>query len=95
MRGMYIRLSQGNVDTSRLNDYVAYVRTALPILSRQPGFRNAYHAVDRENSRSVIITAWDTEEQAAYEAPPEGVAHLESLGLRPEPIIVLEVTDQV
>lgn len=92
---MYIRLAQGNVDASRLDDYVAYVRTALPTLSQQPGFRNAYHAVNRERTRSVILSTWDTEEQAQPPSNPEGLARLQALGLQPEGYVVYEVTDQI
>jgi quinol monooxygenase YgiN len=92
---MYIRLAQGNVDPSRLDDYVAFVRTALPGLAQEPGFRNAYHAVDRKRARSVILSMWDTEEQAQPAPNPEGMARLQALGLQPEGAVVFEVTDQV
>jgi heme-degrading monooxygenase HmoA len=81
MRHMYIRLAQGNVDPSKLDDYLAYVRTELPILTQQAGFRNAYHAVNREKSRSVILSTWDTEEHATPKPNPEGMARLQALGL--------------
>jgi hypothetical protein len=96
MRGMYIRVAQGNVDPSRLDAYVAHVRTMLPITSQRPGFRNAYHAVNRERAHSVIITVWDTEEQADPTPHPENVTRLQvDVGLQPEEIVAFEVMDRV
>jgi hypothetical protein len=92
---MYIRLGQGSVDPSRWDDYLAFMTMALPGLSQRPGFRNAYHAVNRENSRSVLLSVWDTEEQAQPPSNPEGLARLKTLGLQSEPIVVFEVTDHV
>jgi len=50
---MYISLAQGNVDPSRLDDYVAHIGRQLPNFAQRPGFRNAYHGVNRERARSV------------------------------------------
>jgi quinol monooxygenase YgiN len=96
MPNMYIRLAQGNVDPSRLDAYVAHVRTMIPNTSKRPGFRNAYHAVNRERARSVIITIWDSQEQAPAGANAESVARLQAeFGLQPEEIVGFEVMDQV
>jgi hypothetical protein len=92
---MYFRMSQGNVDPSRLDEYLAYGRSALPALSQLRGFKNAIVGVNRANARSVIVTTWDTEGDANYKAPPEGIARLQTVGLQPESIMVFEVTDQI
>jgi hypothetical protein len=92
---MYLRLAQGNVDPSKLDAYVAHIRSMIPNVMQRPGFRNAYHAVNRERARSVIITVWDTEEQAPGTSA-ENVARLQAdFGLQPEGIVGFEVVDQV
>jgi quinol monooxygenase YgiN len=97
MRGMYIRLAQGNVDPSHLDDFLAHMRTNQVENARQrPGFRNGYLAVNRERARCVIISIWDTQEQAQPPQNTEGIARLQSeFGLQPEEIVAFEVTDQV
>ena len=55
MPRMSIRLAQGNVAPSKLDDYVAFIRSALPIEKEQLGYWNAYQGVDRAKSRSMIV----------------------------------------
>jgi hypothetical protein len=93
--GMFIRLAQGNVDPSRLDEYLAVIRTALPTLREQPGFEHAYVGVNRATARSVIVATYDTEEHANIQPSPEALARLQAVGLQPEPITVFEVTDQI
>ena len=92
---MFIRLAQGNVDPSRLDDYLAVIRTALPTLRAQPGFQNAYIGLNRATGRSVIVATYDTEEHASIQPSPEAIARLQAVGLEPEPLTVFEVTDQI
>ncbi|MBV9322268.1 MAG: hypothetical protein JO352_00615 [Chloroflexi bacterium] len=92
---MYIRLGQGNIDSSRLGDILGDLQTALAAASDRPGFRNAYVGVNRTNGRVVTISTWDTEEQASFAPSSDARARRQTLGLQPEPIMVLEVIDQV
>jgi len=97
---MYIRIAQGNVDPNRLDAYIEDTRARMSdaAIRQRAGFRNAYHAVNRERARSVIISIWDSEEQAP---PPqavdsEPVKRLQAeFGLQPEGIVGFEVVDQV
>jgi hypothetical protein len=94
---MYIAVAQGNVDPSRLDEWVAFMRTALHANFRlRPGFRNAYHGVNRERGRSMVITAWDKQEQAPTTPTAQDAAHLlADFGLQAEEILSFEVVDQV
>ena len=98
MRRMYIRLAQGNVDPKRLDAYITDTRQRIAAAKEQTGLRHAYHAVNRELSRSVIIGIYDSEEQA----PPAAGVNSESVqrlqrefGLQPEGIVGFEVIDQI
>jgi len=97
MRGMFIRLAQGNVDPNRLDAWVADTRTLFANNRQQPGFRSAYHAINRERARSVIIQVWDTHDQLPnLQNAAEAIARLQSeFGLQPEEIVDFEVVDQI
>jgi hypothetical protein len=43
----------------------------------------------------VVVSTWDTEEQAQPKISADMMAGLQALGLQPEPIVVFEVTDQI
>ena len=90
---MYIRLGQGNIDPSRLDDVLRDIRSGLSAASQRPGFRNAYVAVNRANARVVTISTWQTEEQASFAGSPQVTARRQTMGLQPEAIMVFEVTD--
>jgi hypothetical protein len=92
---MYMRLAQGNLDASRIDDYLAVLRSVLPNLRTPPGFKNAYVGVNRETARGVVVTTYDTEEPPTTDPPAEVIARLQAAGLQPEPILVFEVTDEI
>ena len=68
MRRMYIRVSQGTNDPpSRVDDVLAVVReVGLPNMRQLPGFRSAYVGVDRATGGGVVVSIWDTQEQANF-----------------------------
>jgi quinol monooxygenase YgiN len=97
MQRMYIRLAQGKVDPSKLDEVSAILREGLPAMKQRPGFQNAYLGAHRESGRGFTLSMWDTEEHASYRhaVAPETGARLQALGLQVEPLTVYEVTDQL
>jgi hypothetical protein len=96
MRRMYIRLTQGNLDPSKLDAYVTEIRSRMQHARQLPGFRKSYLTVNRERARAVNITFWDTQEQVPGDPNPENLARLQTeFGLQPEEIGIFEVVDEV
>jgi heme-degrading monooxygenase HmoA len=94
---MYIRLAQGRVDPSNVDEAQAILREGLPAMKQLPGFQNAYLGTHRESGRGFTLSMWDTEEHASYRhsfAPGTG-ERLRALGLQVEPLTVYEVTDWI
>ena len=62
---MYIRVNYGTCEPSRVDDVSAVLRDAgLPLMRQEAGFQNAYIGFNRETGRGVIVSMWDTQEQA-------------------------------
>ena len=59
-------------------------RELLPALRTERGFSGALSLVDRETENTLLITFWETEEEAARPLPPYFAALLAKLGL-PDP----------
>jgi heme-degrading monooxygenase HmoA len=96
---MYIRVTQGTNDPSRVDDVLALVRDAgLPAMRQQPGFRNAYVGVDRATGRGLVVSIWDTQEQANFTNSPDFVARLRAAAgeqaVAAMQVTIYEVTDQ-
>jgi hypothetical protein len=89
---MFVRLAQGRVDPSKVDEVTAILRETLAVTKQRPGFHPAYMGAHRESG----MTMWDTEEHASFTVPPEGAAaRLQALGLQAEPPVIFEVTDQI
>jgi heme-degrading monooxygenase HmoA len=59
--GGFVRAIQFALDSTKVDDGVAYFRDTLtPQIRRQKGFRAAICAVDREQGRGVISTVWES-----------------------------------
>ena len=100
MRRMYIRVSPGTNDPpSRVEQVLAVVReVGLPTMRQQPGFRNAYVGVDRATGNGVVVSIWDTQEQANFTVSPEFAERMQAIGIQADQAIrpmIYEVTDQV
>ncbi len=99
MRRMYIRVAQGTNDPpSRLDDVLAVVReVGLPNMRQSPGFRNAYVGVDRATGNGVVVSIWDTQEQANFTVTPEFLARMQALNIRPDQVrtVIYEVAEQI
>ncbi len=93
---MFIRVTKAINDPSKLDEVLAVVREAgLTRMRESPGFRNASVGVDRATGGGVVVSTWDTLEQASFVNSPEFVARLQSLGTQAEPSAIYEVTDQI
>jgi hypothetical protein len=89
-------VAQATIDPSKLDDVLAVIREAgLPSMRQQPGLHNVYVGVDRATGHGVVVSTWDTQEQASFMASPEFVARIQALGMQPERPLIVEVTDQV
>jgi hypothetical protein len=76
---MYAQLVQGGTSPERRDEMNAIVRDHLiPALESEPGFAGALNLEDRETGHGMMITFWETEEQAA--SLPTSSAFLEALG---------------
>jgi hypothetical protein len=79
---------------------LAVVReVGLPNMRQLPGFRNAYVGVDRATGKGVVVSIWDTQEQANFTVTPEFIARMQAIGISPDQAVpgpvIYEVTDQV
>jgi hypothetical protein len=52
----------------------------LPALQHEPGYAGALNLVDRQTGNAMMLTLWDTQEQAELPIRERGEAFLRALG---------------
>jgi hypothetical protein len=52
----------------------------LPALQHEPGYAGALNLVDRQTGNAMMLTLWDTQEQAELPIRERGAAFLRALG---------------
>lgn len=76
---MYAQVVQGGSTPERRDEMNAAVRDHLvPALNAEAGFRGALNLENRETGHGMMITLWETEDQAR--TLPTSSAFLEALG---------------
>jgi hypothetical protein len=76
---MYAQVIQGGSAPEKRDEMNAVVRDHLiPALKQEAGFVGALNLEDREMGHGMMITFWETEDQAA--SMPASSAFLEALG---------------
>ena len=62
---MYTRVTTGRFDAAQAQDAQDLITSTVAAAARQmPGLKSYQAGLDRQGSRFVAITTWDTEEQA-------------------------------
>ncbi len=62
---MYVRVTPAHFNRNRYDDLLGMTRERLlPALRQLPGFQSFHGCIDREAGKLLIITVWETEEQA-------------------------------
>ena len=93
---MYLRLTRGSFDPSRVDEVMRLNQDIRAALQRLPGFQDAQSQVgiDRNAGRLVAVTTWDTEEHARFSRETLGdvLTRMQAVGSQLEPPEVYEVT---
>jgi len=55
---------QGQPGRTEGPDFSAFVERGVPVVQKQPGFKGAYFLADRNTGENLVITLWETEQQA-------------------------------
>ncbi len=62
---MYMRVTRGQLDPALVEEYVRVVgESTLPALQQMAGFRGVRAGADRETGALLVVSLWDTQEQA-------------------------------
>ncbi len=62
---MYMRVTRGQLDPALVEEYVRVVgESTLPALQQMVGFRGVNAGADRETGALLVVSLWDTLEQA-------------------------------
>ena len=96
---MYAQVVEGGAAPEQRAEMDRIVHEQLvPALEREPGFAGALNLVDRETGNAMMISLWETEEQAALPPQDRDVAFLRALAAiaavssgQRRPIAVFEV----
>lgn len=58
---MYVQVTRAQYQPGKVDEALAIIRdSVLPAARQQKGFKNAYWAIDRETSKGVGISLWET-----------------------------------
>ena len=91
---MYLRLTPGRFDPSRIDEVTRINQEVLAALQRLPGYQNGQVGIDRTAGRLMAVTTWDTEEHARFSRETLGdvLTRMQAVGSQLEPPEVYEVT---
>ncbi len=95
---MYLRVAQGAIDPSRLDELLAVLREhGLPRMRQLPGLQHVYQSVDRASGSVCIVSTFDTQEHASFKNDPDFLARVQAVtgGQAAPPPLIYEVTDQI
>jgi hypothetical protein len=77
---MFARVDAGGSDPAQRHELDAVVRERLiPALAQEPGFISALNLVDRGSGDAMVISLWETQDQADLPPRLRGSAFREAL----------------
>lgn len=77
---MYAQIVEGGASPALRDEMDRVVREELiPALQEEPGFAGALNLVNRESGEAMMITLWQSEEQARLPPQDRGLAFLKAL----------------
>ena len=87
---MYLRLTRGSFDPSRVDEVMHLNQDIRAALQRLPGFQDAQSQVGIDRA----VTTWDTEEHARFSRDALGdvLNRMQAIGVQFEPREVYEVS---
>ena len=91
---MYLRLTRGRFDPSRIDEVTRLNQEVRAALERLPGYQGGQIGIDRTAGRLMAVTTWDTEEHARFSRETLGdvLTRMQAVGSQLEPPEVYEVT---
>lgn len=93
---MYLRITRGRFDPARYDELLPLTREVDAAVQAMPGYQDGYSAVDRTGGRIVVVTRWDTLEQASFSRETDArtaevVSRILALGVQVEPPEIYEI----
>ncbi len=93
---MYLRITRGRFDPARYDDLLPLTREVDAAVQAMPGCQSVHTAVDRTGGRLVVVSRWDTLEQASFSRDTDArtadvVSRILALGAQVEPPEIYEV----
>jgi len=62
---MYASVSTANVQSGKLDEFISTWRdSVLPLVKSFPGFKNAYVLTDTDSNKGIVISIYETREDA-------------------------------
>ena len=90
---MYLRITHVQFDLARFDDADPIVQAANTAVQQLPGYQSLYQGIDRTTGAGVIVSVWDTEEQARFSRDSLGdtIPRLQELGVQLDPPRIYEL----
>jgi hypothetical protein len=92
---MYLRVTRGRWDPAKHDELVRLLPEALAAIRQLPGCRDARNGVERSTGRTVVVSTFDTLEQAqlARERLGETLQRLQAAGWQREDSEIYETPE--
>jgi heme-degrading monooxygenase HmoA len=92
---MYMRVTRGSCDPAIADDVVKATHAVSAQIRRQPGYQSLQGGVDRNSGAIIVVSTWDSEQEANFprEALGDAFQRLVALGVQLDPAAIYETTE--
>jgi hypothetical protein len=94
---MYLRITRSRMDPAQADQGTRLAQDILTAAQQLPGLRGFYGGSDRASGQGIVVTLWDTREQAQFSRDALGdvVHRLRERGVQMEAPEIYEVVTQL
>ncbi len=93
---MFLRITRARFDPAKSDQVTSLAQDVVTAAKKLPGFQSVYQASDASSGQAVIVSAWDSREQAQFDRATMGdiVSRAQSMGVQLEAPEIYEIDAQ-